>query len=495
MTTPDHSPVPEPDPRDEPSDQPPAADETPADAASTPDFDSEQWLEMFLNGDDETPGRDRPAPPDAAPAPGSDRAPGILREMPVGAALPPVTPPVSAPEPPADDAAAPLRDMPAPQDLTAPSPAPETPRADEPDSAALPPEVETPPPAESEAAEVETPPAIEPASAAIEAPAASGSEAGAAPLFPFTAEDAEAAAAFDALFTAEAEAPEASTAPAESRAAPAAPPVEPPPAASVVRAEDWDEDLSPELAAVLFGAASAAPAAAETAPAPPETPSAPEPAAPEAAPAVPAPEAAEAAPAQPGRPVMVTTPEEARSRPIVAGQFTAPPPSAPPQGKVRYVRVEEPLRGGQGQHVRETWKFFGPDYPTLEGRLVKRVENEEFDYADGSWKMTFRRDYSLGRDERTIRLACDREYAERTDYVQRRDAGTNKTVREREQVGLRHAAPLSPDTRGFFSRLFGRGSKPQPSGPKSWRIADDSEMHEARRSGGEAFRLGIFGRY
>ncbi len=189
---------------------------------------------------------------------------------------------------------------------------------------------------------------------------------------------------------------------------------------------------------------------------------------------------------------MITTPGEARSRLLVAGEFTAPPPEAAIQGKMRYIRVEEPLRGDQGKRIHETWEFFGPDYPALDGRLVKRMESEELAYADGSWKLTFRRDYSQGRDERTVRIASDGEYAERTDRIQRRDALSNKTRRARERVGLRYAAQPSEEKRGFLSSLFGRGSATQTEGPKRWRPASDAEMRDVRREGGAAFRYGLF---
>ncbi|MCC6799356.1 MAG: hypothetical protein IT325_04525, partial [Anaerolineae bacterium] len=267
-------------------------------------------------------------------------------------------------------------------------------------------------------------------------------------------------------------------------AEPIAPPA-PAPAASVARAEDWDEDLSPELAAVLFGAASARPAPASSGAAQPASPAEPAPLAVRAQPSA-------ESPAKPAGPVMVTTPGKARSRPLVAGEFAAPAPEAAIQGKMRYIRVEEPLRGDRGRHIHETWEFFGPDYPALDGRLVKRMESEEFAYADGSWKLIFRRDYSQGRDERTVRIASDGEYAERTDRIQRRDAVSNKTRREREQVGLRYAAPPTEEKRGFLSSLFGRGDGPQAEGPKSWRPVTEAEMRDARRDGGAAFHYRLF---
>lgn len=191
---------------------------------------------------------------------------------------------------------------------------------------------------------------------------------------------------------------------------------------------------------------------------------------------------------------MVTTPAEARSAPINAGPFSAPPPDAPVKGKMRYVRIEEPLPRGKGQRITEKWEYFGPDYPALEGRLVKRVESEERAYTDGSWKLTFRRDYSEGRDERVVRIASDGEYAERTDRIQRRDATSGKMRREREQVYLRYAAPLREEKRGLLSGLFGRGNGPQQEGPKRWRPASDSEQRDARQTGGEALKFGLFER-
>lgn len=458
-------------PRDDAADQPPLADESP-----TPDFDSEQWLEMFLT-DNATPGSDLSPAPDDAVLPESDHAPGIVRETPVGGRLPPDSGGYALPVPPAEDDAA-QRDLPTPQDLAAELPALETPplsehEAPEPPASAAEELVETiAQPVVELAAEPTVEPAVEPTvEPAVETvrSRAPESEAGNGP----------AAAPGDAATP---------TSPDTRTGTPPAEPIAPPapaPAASVARAEDWDEDLSPELAAVLFGAASARPAPASSGAAQPASPAEPAPLAVRAQPSA-------ESPAKPAGPVMVTTPGEARSRPLVAGEFTAPAPEATIQGRMRYVRVEEPLRGDRGRHIHETWEFFGPDYPALDGRLVKRMESEEFAYADGSWKLIFRRDYSQGRDERTVRIASDGEYAERTDRIQRRDAMSNKTRREREQVGLRYAAPPTEEKRGFLSSLFGRGDGPQAEGPKSWRPVTEAEMRDARRDGGAAFHYRLF---
>lgn len=450
MTSPEQIPVPDNEPRDEPSGAP-AGDQAPEAPLTDADM----------------PASPLPLDTDVTAIPDSDRAPGVVHETPVGGRLPPDSGGFSLPVPPAEGDAA-LRDMPAPQDLAAEQPAPETP---------APPEHETSELPEVVAAEPAAEPGAGPAPETL------------AETVHSRAPEPEPAEPPDQPHEAPVESPgDAATIPSVARAeAPPAEPAAPPPpapAASVARAEDWDEELSPELAAVLFGAASARAKPAEAAPARPESPA-------ELAPAVHARPLAEA-PGELAGPVMVTTPGEARSLPLVAGEFTAPPPDATIQGKMRYVRIEEPLRGDRGRHIYEIWEYFGPDYPALDSRLVKRVQIEEFAYADGSWKLTFRRDYSQGRDERTVRIASDGEYAERTDRIRRRDAMSNKTRREREQAGLRYAAQPIEEKRGFLSNLFGRGDGPQTEGPKSWRPATDAEMRDARRDGGAAFRYRLF---
>ena len=132
-------------------------------------------------------------------------------------------------------------------------------------------------------------------------------------------------------------------------------------------------------------------------------------------------------------------------------------------------------------------EYFGPDHPALEGLLVKRVEIEEFSYADGSWKLTFRRDYSQGRDERTVRISGDGEYAERTDRIRRPDAMSGKTIREREHVCLRYAAPVQEEKRGFLAGLFKRGNGPKAEGAKRWRgRPTPSGVTRVRTAGGRS---------
>ena len=461
MTSPEQHLAPEPDPRDEADEQAPLSEETPV-----PDEEAPADKPLM---DADVPASPLALEPDETAIPESDRAPGVVRETPLGGKLP-----REESEAPAESA---VRDMPPPEDLAA-QPEPETPVAPEeelvPPSAADEPAT-TPPVGEVPGEEAS---AAEPAAEEAPAPEAAPEEPPAA---------AEAAAEEGAAAEEETPAvglplpPEPAT-PEEER---------PQAAAAIERPEDWGEELSPELAAILFGGASAAEEEdVEVEEGAPPAPPAP---APEEPPAVSA-EAPAEAPARPREPAMVTTPAEARGTPISAGQFSAPPPDAPVKGQMRYVRVEEPLRGGKGQRIAEKWEYFGPDYPALEGRLVKRVESEERAYTDGSWKLTFRRDYSEGCDERTVRITSDGEYAERTDRIQRRDASSGKMRRERQHVSLRYAPPLSEEKRGLLGGLFGRGDGPQEEGPKRWRPATDGEERDARQRGGEALKLGLFER-
>jgi len=458
MTSPEQHPAPDPDPRDEAEEQVPQDEMTPAPDEATPIDETPPEGAPLTDAD--MPDAPLPLAPDEAAIPESDRAPGVVRETPVGGKLPPDRP---APEP-REPAESPVRDMPALENLAA-QPEPETPPA---------PEEELVPPNTEDV--TGTAPADE--APGMEAPSVDALAGEAAP---------EPAAPEPAAPLAEATQPPAADEPA-------------PTASSLASPDDWGEELSPELAALLFGGASAAAAAAETekedtaetaTPAPaaeeqPVTAAAPAEAAPAARPVTEA--------ARPHTPATVTTAAEARSQPITAGPLAAPPPGAPVKGETRYVRVEEPLRGNKGRRILEEWEYFGPDYPALEGLLVKRVKTEEITYADGSWKLTFRRDYSEGRDERTIRIASDGEYSERTDRVHRRDATSGKMRREREQVYLRYAAPLREEKRGLLSGLFGRGNGPQQEGPKRWRPASDSEQRDARQTGGEALKFGLFER-
>lgn len=467
MTSPQQQPAPEPDPRDEAEEQP-LGEELP-----TPD---ESQLIGEPQPDADVPDAPLPLEPDEAAIPESDMPPGVLREIPVGGKLP-----LDAPGPaPQADAEAPLRDMPAPQELAAPQPEPELPPA--PEQEPLPPAINP----------VEPAPATEAAldAAAIEEMMSEGAPAGEAEAIPDAPVEAPAEISPAETSPAEDDTPAAGTPRPADATAPSTPEYEAAPSpVSVARSQDWDEDISPELAAILFAGASAA---AEKAPAEP-APAAPAPAeaatTPDEAPAA---LQERAAPARLDVPVMVTTADEARSQPLRAGQFTAPPPGAPVKGKYRYIRVEEPLRGDKGRRIEERWEYFGPDFPALEGLLVKRVESEEIAYADGSWKLTFRRDYSQGRDERTVRISGDGEYTERTDRIRRPNAASGKTVREREHVRLRYAAPVREEKRGLLAGLFKRGNGPKAGGQKRWREATDSEQRDERQTGGQAFKMGLF---
>jgi hypothetical protein len=294
---------------------------------------------------------------------------------------------------------------------------------------------------------------------------------------------------------------ETPSAPAEPEPAPEVPPVEPAPAApkqppsrvmhteSPMRPDDWvDDDLSPELAAVLFGERKPA---AETPTAAAETPSAP---APEAPAVEPAPQAVAEPPAEP---IALTDIGSARRLRITAGGTSAAAPDAVLQGKVRYVRIEEPLNNDKGQRTAESWRYFKPDYPSLEGRLVKTVESAEIEYADGSWFWEYERRYSDGgRDRREVRANTDRSYVERYDEVSKLAAEAGKRVSYKEEAAMIRAEPEREEKRGFLSGLLGRDDDDKSTGDASvWREATAPESRHARKNGGEALRrrlLGIF---
>ena len=268
---------------------------------------------------DETPtATEPPADAPASPVPG---APRILSETPLGG-KPPMT--------------FPSRATPAPQ----PEPEPE------------------PAPVQDEAPSIQ---AEEPIEAAVE-----------------TAETPAVQAVPEAATTPEPE-PEApapvqdEAPPAEDRARlrtePAPPPA--PPADEIAGADDWDDDISPELAAVLFGGRRKPEAQPERRAESPAAASAPE-TAPAEAPARPAIESA-----PPAAPIHLTDVAEARTLPITAGGLSSPPPSVQPEGKARYQRIEEPLRDDGGQRTVETWDYLGPDRPAAGGRAIKRVQIEE----------------------------------------------------------------------------------------------------------------------
>jgi hypothetical protein len=238
--------------------------------------------------------------------------------------------------------------------------------------------------------------------------------------------------------------------------------------------EEWDDDLSPELASVLFGAKTEAPAA----PPAERKPPAPTP--------VPAAGTLLAPAAPPGESIILTDIADARRLPISAQGMRSPAPGNQPGGRARYVRVEEPLRGDKGQRITETWEYQGPDLPALEERSIRRVRIEEITYADGSWYWSFERQYAdKGRDRREVRASTDRGYIERADEVTRKNLATGKRVRGREQAHLILLAAGPEEKRGFLSNLLGKDD--EEAGPKAWRPAEPKEASRARKHGGDAF--------
>lgn len=283
--------------------------------------------------------------------------------------------------------------------------------------------------------------------------------------------------------------PEPAPAPPEPPTSPSRP-TEPKPLFSsetLTRPEDWDEELSPELAAVLFGSSAAADEApAEAAPEPAaEAPSADvAEATPRAAtPAVaPAPVRAEA--------VHLTDLADAPRLPITAQGVTSPAPEVRPEGRVRYVRIEEPF-GDKGRRIKEEWDYQGPDRPTLNGRTLRKVKRGEVQFADGSWLWRFERRYTdRSYDRRTVRVNSDRTYVEREDEIKAPDRTTGKRTRRRESEAMILASPAAEPKarRGLLARLFRREEeKAEPRGPQTWRPAAPDEVRRARRQGGAAF--------
>ncbi len=261
--------------------------------------------------------------------------------------------------------------------------------------------------------------------------------------------------------------------------------------APVTDREDWqDDDLSPELAAVLFGERTSKPKAAAVAPAETQTPAAaPTPAAKPAAPA--------AEPEAPAEPIALTDIAAARRMRLTAKGHSAAAPDAALQGKMRYTRVEEPLSGDIGQRTIETWTYFKPDYPSLDGRLVRRTRSVEVTYADGSWAWLYERRYSdRGIDRRLVCASADRSYVERDDTVSKLDPQTGKRVKYHEDAAMILAAAERDEKRGLFAGLLNRDDDEQyTQGRKTWRVASASERRQARKEGGQAFPrrfLGIF---
>lgn len=241
--------------------------------------------------------------------------------------------------------------------------------------------------------------------------------------------------------------------------------------------EEWEEDLSPELAAVLFGSPRKAAVTA-----PPVTEPAVEPA---AAPAV----------AARAEPVALISEEQAQTLPLSAGGHRAPAPEVGLAGKVRYTRIEEPLPGDRGQHIVETWVYVKPDLPGLEGRLVQQVRREEWRYSDGSWRWRFERRYAdRGSDRREVRANASRTYFERADTVSLRDPVSGKRQQFKEEEALIFAAPVKEEKRGFLRSLFRRGGDHEEADEKTWRVATPAEMRQRRNSGEQALRRrGLFG--
>jgi hypothetical protein len=243
------------------------------------------------------------------------------------------------------------------------------------------------------------------------------------------------------------------------------------------KADDWDDDISPELAALLFQPQKRAPReeneeaavspAAESAPAAAES----------------APAAAESAPS--AEPIHLTQIEEARTLPITAKGISAPSPRVQPEGKARYERIEEPLE--DGQRTREQWDYRGPDYPVLSGRAVRRVVIKEVAYTDGSWHWTFERSYTDGgREMREVRANMDRTYIERIDVIKTKEAVHG----EKEAMIL--TGPPREEKRGFLSSLLGRRGD-QDDGPKAWHAASTPEAKHARKEGGRVFARKVLG--
>jgi hypothetical protein len=240
-----------------------------------------------------------------------------------------------------------------------------------------------------------------------------------------------------------------------------------------VKPEEWDEDLSPELAAVLFGGAKPAPSVA--APEAPRTAAAPAPARPAAVTEAPA------------EPVTLTDIADTRRLPLMAQGQKAAAPEASLQGKVRYVRVEEPLKKDQGQRIKESWEYFKPDFPALEGRLVKAVHIEEISYVDGSWFWRYERTYAdKGRDRREVRANTDHTYIERQDEVSKLQPDTSRRVQYKEKAAMILAAPPDEEKHGFLSSLLGRDND-KVQAAKAWHEATSSEARHARKHGGMAF--------
>ena len=246
---------------------------------------------------------------------------------------------------------------------------------------------------------------------------------------------------------------------------------------------EWDDDLSPELAAVLFTPRQSAADRAEESPA-----------APAQAESVPlsgaiVPAQARAIPEAEAAPVTLTDRADVLHLPITAQGRAAPAPEASLGGQVRYVRIEEPLAKDGGQRVSETWRYFTGDLPALGDREVRDVRREEIRYADGSWRWRYERRYAGGgRDRREVRANAENTTFERADEVARRDPETGKRTQLRERVTLIFAPPPHEEKRGLLSSLIGRVTGGDDGQKKAtWREATAAEARHAHRDGGSAF--------
>ncbi|MBN1565552.1 MAG: hypothetical protein JXA10_17035 [Anaerolineae bacterium] len=269
---------------------------------------------------------------------------------------------------------------------------------------------------------------------------------------------------------------------------------------------EWDDEISPELAAVLFAGKSDTSPRSDTTPDAAPTDSAPvDSASVDSASAVPAASAdtvtpAESTPAKPApppaEPIQLTSRDEARVLAITAEGHAAPAPGSPLEAKVRYVRIEEPLKDDNGQRTEETWTYFKGAYPSLKGRLVREVSSEDIQYADGSWKWTYERQYEdRGRDSREVRANAANTYFERKDTVSVTDA-EGKRNRYEEEAEVILAPPETDEKRGgLLSSLFGRNQDDEDeTGTIVWRAATPAETKQARRDGGDAFDRSLLDR-
>ncbi len=333
----------------------------------------------------------------------------------------------------------------------------------------------TPEPAEDESS---AEPEVEPAPAALDQEPA---ESAAEPEL-----DAESDAESELVAESEPDAAPAVAEPADTSAPEvmALPRRTPAPPADEDAAEsaEWDEDLSPELAAVLFTPRSAPERAEEppAASAQAERPSV-------SGAIVPA--QARAMPEAEAEPITLTDRADALHLPITAQERAAPAPEAPLGGKVRYVRVEEPFGKDGGQRISETWRYYSGDLPALGDREVRGARREEIRYADGSWRWRYERRYDGGgRDRREVRANADNTVFERADEVARRDPETGKREQFRERVTLIFAPPPHEEKRGLLSSLIGRVTGGDDVQKKAtWREAAPAEARRAHREGGKAF--------